>query len=164
MRRVCSKPFSILVVLHWTCSSKSVSLLYQRVQHWTWPSSCASGGEQRRTTTCFNLLATVMRPTVLVACFALRESFLSILSILLAFCQLLAHQNPKCFSTQLLSRWLTPACTDAWRGVISPQGQDLSLLFFVEVPIDLFLQSLEVPLNGCAPMWCINHSSQFSII
>ncbi|GAB0186707.1 ectonucleotide pyrophosphatase/phosphodiesterase family member 3 [Grus japonensis] len=51
-------------------------------------------------------------------------------------------------------------------GVVPPQVQDfaLPLVGLHEVPVNPFLQPVEVPLDGSMTLWHISHSSQFGVI
>lgn len=74
--------------------------------------------------------------------------------VLLTDAQLFVYQYIKC--AYLLSVILEPA-------LVIPQWEQDLVFHFVElyeIPIDSFLQSLEVSRNG----WCINHPSQFHTV
>jgi len=57
----CSSPFIILMALHWTLSSMSISVLYCEAQNWTQYSRCGlTCTEQRGRITSLNLLTTLI--------------------------------------------------------------------------------------------------------
>ena len=82
---------------------------------------------------------------------------------LLAHVQLGAHQDPQVlFCKAALQLGCPPAHTGA-QGCF-PSGAGLLLVELHELPVSLFLQPAEVPLDGSMTLWCISHSSQFCVI
>lgn len=77
---------------------------------------------------------------------------------LLAHVQLDSTRVPRSFSTKLLSRWSDPTCTRA-------RTWDFSLLNFMRLLLVHF-STLQDPSKWQHVMliWCISHSSQFSIV
>ncbi|KAK4809169.1 hypothetical protein QYF61_006427 [Mycteria americana] len=142
------------MALHSTLSS--VSLLYWGAQNWTQHPRCGlTSAELRGRITFLELLAVLylMQPRIPLAFCAARAHYWLMFN-------LVPTRILRSFFARLLSSWVAPSIY--WGGIL-PQVQVFALLLVElhEVPLSLFLQPVEVPLDGSTTLWCISHPSQF---
>ena len=155
----CSSPLIIFADLHWTLSSRSLSLELG-AQHWTQHSRCSlTRAEQRGRITPPGPAGHApphvpQDPMGLLAPRAHRW----------LMGNLLCTRAPRSFSAELPSSRSAPACAGAW--VVPPQVQDPTLASaeLHQVPPHPTPQPVQVSLDGIAAFWSVSHSSRLCII
>ena len=153
--RYCS-PFIILTALSWTCSSKSISVLYRGAHKWTQHSRCGLASADYRggiTVPAGNTPPNAAQDTAGLFFATGVHCWLMV--------SLLSRRNPRSFLAKLLSSQLLPACAAAWDYYSPYVGLCISPCCTLW---DSSLPLLSKSLNSGTTIWCISHSFLFCII